>query len=266
MTIKAKGLLLVSVLMFFLSGCSSNVVLHSALTEQEANEVFSVLVQQGYPAEKLHKKEGISILVPERLAAEALGELKKRGLPRSKKSSLGSVFEKSGVVSSPLEEKARYLYAISQELEQTLLTLDGVVSARVHIVLPEQVSPGEQPTPSSVAILVKHQPDSTFPAYVSQIRELVLSGIPRSGSNKSAPEVSIVAVPAEVKDNMKMDLVWFGPVALQEGSRIYFLLIVYLIVGLWLLSLAATYLVSGNRDGLKKIIDSLKGKAVSGGE
>src|SRR5919201_1603389 len=60
------------------------------------------------------------------------------GLPRQSLRTLGDVFPKESFVSSPLEERARYIFALSQEVQQTLMQLDGIVDARVHIALPER--------------------------------------------------------------------------------------------------------------------------------
>ncbi|MFH7423056.1 EscJ/YscJ/HrcJ family type III secretion inner membrane ring protein, partial [Pseudomonas syringae pv. tagetis] len=58
----------------------------------------------------------------------------------------------------------RYIYALSQELEASLSQIDGVIVARVHVLLPERIAPGEPVQPASAAVFIKHyashEPDS----------------------------------------------------------------------------------------------------------
>ena len=88
----------------------------------------------------------------------AVRTLEAAGLPRVARATLGDTFRKEGVISTPLEERARYIYALSQELETTLSNIDGVIVARVHVVLPERVAPGEPVQPASASVFIKHDP------------------------------------------------------------------------------------------------------------
>ncbi|TIX46864.1 MAG: hypothetical protein E5V26_02235, partial [Mesorhizobium sp.] len=78
------------------------------------------------------------------------------GLPHDLYADMGSLFKKEGMISSPTEERVRYIYGITQELSRTLSVFDGVLNARVHVVLsPEETSDGRhQSLPSSAAVLV----------------------------------------------------------------------------------------------------------------
>ncbi|MCE4861265.1 EscJ/YscJ/HrcJ family type III secretion inner membrane ring protein, partial [Campylobacter jejuni] len=77
-----------------------------------------------------------------------------------------------------LEERARYIYALSQELTNTLSQMDGVLAARVHVVLPERGGVGENTTPSTAAVFIKHQAGYNLDALQPQIRKLVTHAIP----------------------------------------------------------------------------------------
>jgi type III secretion protein J len=100
------------------------------------------------------------------------------------------------LISSPLEERARYIYALSQELEATLAQIDGVVVARVHVVLPEKPGPGEQMQPPSAAVFIKHLPGLEPDVIGFRVRQLVAKSIPGMGA-QALDRVSAVFVLAD---------------------------------------------------------------------
>ncbi|ARP84685.1 EscJ/YscJ/HrcJ family type III secretion inner membrane ring protein [Bordetella genomosp. 8] len=176
-----------------LVGCSSRVDLFSAITDAEANEILAVLLQSAIPAEKQIKKNGVTLSVAESDVAKALGILRLQGLPRERFEGMGKIFQKEGMISSPLEERARYIYALSQELESTLTKMDGVLVARVHVVLPDQDAAKISRTPASAAVFIKHQSGYNLEVLKPQIRTLVSHAIPELGEDR----VSVVLVMAQ---------------------------------------------------------------------
>lgn len=228
-------------LVFLLQACSGSTTLFNGLNQDEANEIYSTLLGVGIPAEKNASKEGVAISVPESLSSEALMVLQSKGLPRDQKSSIGEVFKKDSMISSPLEERARYLYALSQELERTLMRMDGVLTSRVHMVLPERTAPGEPLSPSSAAVFIKYDQRTSFPAYVPRVRELVFNSIPGL-TGDAHTTVSVVAVPSENLQENCVSLLWYGPMAIHPADRWVFITVMYLFIFLWALSIAIVWL------------------------
>jgi len=107
----------------------------------------------------------------------AVAILNDAGFPRNTTESIGKVFQKNGIMSSPFEERVRYIYALGEEVANTLSHIDGVVTARVHIVLPDAPQLGQPVKPSSAAVFIKHQPGVDLDFFVPQIRRLVSSAI-----------------------------------------------------------------------------------------
>lgn len=180
-------------LALLLAACGSRVELFSAASESEANEVLSVLLDAGIAAQKATTKTGVAVSVDGQQVARALDILRARGLPRERFDGMGQIFRKEGLVSSPLEERARYIYALSQELTNTLSQMDGVLAARVHVVLPERGGVGENTTPSTAAVFIKHQAGYNLDALQPQIRKLVTHAIPGLTEDR----VSIALVSAQ---------------------------------------------------------------------
>jgi type III secretion protein J len=222
------------------AACTPHMDLHSGLAESDANEILSTLMSAGVPAEKRIAKDGISIAVPASRSAEALGLLQAQGLPRSKHNGIGQIFKKDSLISSPLEERVRYLYALSQELERTLATMDGVITARVHIVLPERLVPGEPIVPSSAAVFVKHQTDVNFAPYLPKIRSLVFNSIPGL-SGDAYEKVTVVAMPALASAPSAVAMTSLGPFQLDAGSRDLALALLTGLGVLWPVSLVGIY-------------------------
>lgn len=188
--VQATRIMLFGVLLL-LAACGSRVELFSSASESEANEVLSVLLDAGMEASKTSTKTGISVSVDSQDVARALDILRTRGLPRDRFDGMGQIFRKEGLVSSPLEERARYVYALSQELAGTLSQMDGVVTARVHVVLPERGNVGEPATPSTAAVFIKHQLGYNLDALQPQIRKLVTHSIP--GLTEDRVSIALVA-------------------------------------------------------------------------
>ncbi len=190
---RALRLALAALVLSALAACGSSVTLYSSASEGEANELLSVLLDAGIHAEKVSGKEGVAVSVDGAQVARALDILRSQGLPRERFDGMGQIFRKEGLVSSPLEERARYIYALSQELTNTLSQMDGVLAARVHVVLPERGEIGEASTPSTAAVFIKHRVGYSFDALKPQIRQLVTHAIPGLTEDR----VSITLVSAQ---------------------------------------------------------------------
>lgn len=186
-------LLQAALLASLLAGCGQRVELMTAIAEPEANEIMAALQNAGIPVDKKPGKDGlVGIGIPADQVGRAVDLLREKGLPRERFAGMGQMFKKEGLISSPLEERARYLHALSQELGATLSQIDGVTLARVHVVLPERTLPGEAPVPSSAAVFIKHQDGYNMDTVQPLVRRLVSHSIPGL-----APErVSIVLVSA----------------------------------------------------------------------
>lgn len=163
-------------LLLALSGCK--VALYSNLKEQEANEIVAALSAEGIGAAKT-RLEGSTwqVEVEEDRLSQALDVLRVQGLPAERYVSMGEVFQKQGLVSTPSEERMRYIYAISQELSQTLRNVDGVVSARVHVVIPANDPLSEKIRPSSAAVFIKHRPDVDLRLLAPAVKDMVAHSI-----------------------------------------------------------------------------------------
>ena len=215
--------------MLLLGGCGGDTDLFTGLSEQDANEVIARLVDQHIDAQKRLEKSGVVVTVAVNDMNRAVHVLDAAGLPRRSRTSLGEMFKKEGVISTPLEERARYIYALSQELESTLSQIDGVVVARVHVVLPERIAPGEPVQPASAAVFIKHTAALDPDTVRARIQQMVASSIPgMSTEGTDSKKFSIIFVPAsEYQDSTQ--LVSFGPFMLDSDKLGFWTLLLWLV-------------------------------------
>ncbi len=152
--------------------------LYGGLSEKEANEMVAVLQSAGVSAAKASKDGKVwSLQTRSDDFPKAVAVLHDQGYPRDRFESLGEVFKKEGFVSSPMEQRARLMYGLSQELSQTISSIDGVVQARVHIAVPEADPLSEEPKPSSASVFIRHSPDVDLSSQVGSIKALVTNSI-----------------------------------------------------------------------------------------
>ncbi|WP_246039012.1 type III secretion system inner membrane ring lipoprotein SctJ [Peristeroidobacter soli] len=209
-------------LALLLAACSSKVELISQVTEMQANDVIAALSDQGIEAVKVPGKDGVvSVQVADDKIARAIEIMRAAGLPREPYASLGEVFKKDGLISSPTEEHARMVFALSQELSRTISKIDGVIFAQVHVVLPEQAGFGETSSPSSAAVFIKHEDTADLVSVVPQIRRLVANSIPGLSYDK----VSVQLVPSAPQttaagSDARLDSVWSIQVAAASAGAL----------------------------------------------
>lgn len=175
-----------------LAGCTDQ-ELYSQLSEQQANEMVAVLRSAGLAADKQGRDGHFSVLTSGGDFSRAVRTLSAQGYPREQFDSMGKVFKREGFVSSPLEEHARLVYALQQEIANTVSSIDGVIAARVHLVVPERNPLVDKPQPAAAAVFIKHRPDRDMAAQVPQIKALVvnsLEGVPYDS-------VTVALFPAE---------------------------------------------------------------------
>ncbi|MCD8351833.1 MAG: type III secretion inner membrane ring lipoprotein SctJ [Planctomycetaceae bacterium] len=173
--------------------------LFADLSEGAANEILAVLQEQGIACTKRPGAEGTyMVMVDEMDFQRSMRLLERLNLPRQSYDSMGTVFAKSGIVSTPTEEKARMVYALSQELTQTFTRIDGVLEARVHIVMRNVSDLGQEISPASAAIFLKvneaADSDGVLVANrVNDIRSLTMNAVP----DLQGERVQVVIFPTE---------------------------------------------------------------------
>ena len=195
-------LALVLLAALLLSACKAE--LYNNLDQRQANEIVATLLQRGIPAQRVAVKGGqYTVVVDNERFAESIAILKEAGLPKQEFQTMGQVFKKDGLVSSPMQERAQMIFALSQELSRTVSEIDGVLSARVHLVLPENDPLRQQLVPSSASVFIRHRSNMPVGNLVPQVKMLVANGI----AGLSYDKVSVVLVPVDMqKANQGQDL------------------------------------------------------------
>ena len=173
-----KKILIVLLMAVGLAGCDEKTTLYSGLEETQANAVMAALIGAGIEADKAPGDEGTWVVTIGKVDfARAANLCESRGLPRRRFNGVGEVFKKTGMVSSPSEERIRFMDAIAQDLSHTISMIEGVVDARVHVVLPENDPFAKNTLPSSAAVAIRSRWDADLTDVVQQVKSLVKNAI-----------------------------------------------------------------------------------------
>jgi type III secretion protein J len=227
-----------------LGGCSTN-ILHG-IDERAANDSVGALERAGIGAEKLADEgangaagaSAFTVRVSRSDGPRALDLLRALGLPRDRRHGFSETYGQPSLIPTPSEERARYVDALAGELEHTLQEIDGVVSARVHLVLEEAdpLAPADKPrTAARAAILLTARPGRP-PLPEADVQRLVAGSVPGL-----APTSVAVVVTASPAAEGPLALATVGPLRVSPGSRAF--LVAALAIGLALLALLAALLL-----------------------
>ena len=168
--------------------------LYADLSQRQANEMVAVLRNAGIEADKQGRDNNLfAVTAPKDSFAQAVEVLRAAGYPREGFDTLGQVFKKEGFVSSPLEERARLTHALSQEIANTIASIDGVVMARVHLSVPEKDPLAEKVPAAAASVFIKHRPGVNLEPRMGHIKALVVNSI----QGLPYDNVTVVLFPAE---------------------------------------------------------------------
>lgn len=178
-------------LCLFLAGCNDE--LYRNLSARDANEIVAVLRRANVAANRDNDGSNFRVTVPRGDFSKAVEILNRAGLPREQFRSIGEVFTGDSLIVSPFEQKARMVFAVSQELTKTIKTISGVQTARVHVVIPEADLRTATPARASASVVVMHRPRVDTSELTSKVRMIVANAVPEL----SERDVTVAFFPAE---------------------------------------------------------------------
>ena len=162
---------------------------------------------------RLEKSSG-QILVPESQLAHVRMALAARGVRAAMPAGLEGLDTVTGLGTSEFMEGARYRHALEGELARTIISLDAVRSARVHLAIPKRtLFVGRDEEKPSASVMLDLQPGQSMePGQVEAIANLVAGSI--SGMKPGA--VTIVDQAGQLLSAELGDKAGFGKQSVQQ--------------------------------------------------
>jgi type III secretion protein J len=188
--------------MLLVSGCGTT--LQGGLSEGEANEILLVLAGAGIGGDKNATGKEWAVEVADSDLSAAFRVLSAAGLPRPRHTGFLGVYKERGLVPGRMEEQALYLSALQEEISKTLESVEGVVSARVHVTAKAegkfQKAEASAPTAS---VLIGYYSDAAArpPISANEVKQIVANavvGLERDRVAVVFSEKRKVAVPVAV--------------------------------------------------------------------
>ncbi|MFC1642553.1 hypothetical protein ACFL5O_07685, partial [Myxococcota bacterium] len=215
------------------AGCS--VFVAANLEEGEANRIVMALEQRGLAADKQPDPDGEGrwrVVVGQSDASAAVVVLATENLPSPHSPGVLETVGTGSIVPSRASEHAKLIAGTAGDLERTLRSLDGMLSARVHLAVPadDPLTVGEERTPPSASVLLRHR-GANPPVALDDVRLLVAGAVP----GLEPKQVGVVATPSPAAHpTLERELVRFGPLTVTRSSMLALRLMVGGVVALGL--------------------------------
>jgi len=150
-------------------------ILYTNLGEDDASKVIEQLASQ----KVTYKIEdnGKTIKVPQEVVYETRLSLAGKGIPNS--GIIGyEIFDKNTMGMSEFIQKLNYKRALEGELARTIMQVDGVDAARVHIVIPEKSIFKDEEKQTTASVVLKLKTGNSLPKEsVTAILNLISSSV-----------------------------------------------------------------------------------------
>jgi len=152
-------------------------VLYSGLAERDASQVVETLQQQGVKV-KVDERTG-AIQVPAAKVHEVRLLLAREGLPRGSATGLEMLQKEQEFGTSQFMENARYQHALAGELARSVMAINAVEKARVHLAMPRQSAFVRNRKEPSASVVVDLYPGRVLEkGQVAAIAHMVAASVP----------------------------------------------------------------------------------------
>jgi type III secretion protein J len=198
------------------AGCSAPVA--GALDDSEASRVVVALDRAGIDSAKEPDPTAEGkwrVEVAREDVPRALVAMREEELPRTSPAGVLDAVGKGALVPSEAAEHAQLVAGIAGDLERSLESIDGVLSARVHLNVPSP-SPLRDlvPAQGSASVLLEHR-GSTPPLSAESVQRLVAGGV--AGLLPSDVALVMISRPAPAAATAA-ELGHVGPIAVARRS------------------------------------------------
>ncbi len=140
-------------------------------------------------------KGGSAIMIPEESVYETRLSLASQGLPKGGVGKGFALFDETGFSTSEFVQKINYQRALQNELANTIMSLEEVDYARVHIAMPKESIFIEDEKPAKASIVIKPKPGRKMNP--SQVQGIVYL-IAKSVRGLETENISIVDISGKV--------------------------------------------------------------------
>lgn len=196
-----------------LTGCEVTVA--SGVDEVQANRTVVALRSAGIVAEKTAvagEDQRFAITVARGDAPGALQQIVEQRLLDREPTGLLDAENQDVLVKSRALERAELARRLAGEIEHTLLSLDEVATARVHLTLSSVQGRDVGAIPPRASVLLRTRGAS--PLSEAQVKTLMIGAV----SELNANNIEVVTVPAAVPANAGVPLTRIGPITLTAQS------------------------------------------------
>src|SRR3954462_11824559 len=180
MAAAAVGVLLVAIMLMKMASSPSYSTIATGVDPAQTGKMTAALDSHGVKWQL--KNNGTAIAVDSGQTAAARVALAEQGLPQNGQAGF-ELFDKQKLGASNLQQQVTYQRALEGELAQTIQQVQGVTSASVNLVLPDNQLFADQQSQSRASVLLTTNGVALDPGAVRGIAQLVVGGVKGLSTN-----------------------------------------------------------------------------------